>query len=417
MFNTIKNYFRYDLSLITKIFFTIFIVHYGSILFLGEINSVNRITYGLYVIFIFFILINQLYLSELKIRLVKYQFLLFSFAIFFLYSFFVNRLSFSISWFVGDFLVFFGIIFSILLGYFFKSEIFNSEFIKKLTLVLFVILVMNFVISIFFIDEARIRSFSRLIIVPSFFIYQMFKTKENIYLYLVLICFAMSIVSNTRYAFIIMLLMILLYSTFFFRKNIYTFLSIKNIFTALLSLIVIIYILLQNNILQNWSFYYLFTNELLGNLGIVNVFLGRAFEVQDAITEFSKNFNLLSIFFGNGFGASYEMNEMWNFYFREYTSEGAISSDLRRHIIHFGPVRFFFRYGLLGIFLIFYIFYITLKTLSSVFSKKTNDLELFFSITLLMYLLRFFIQPIFNDIIILFCLSGLSYYRNLKNVK
>ena len=111
------------------------------------------------------------------------------------------------------------------------------------------------------------------------------------------------------------------------------------------------------------------------------------------------------------------MNEMWNFYFREYTSEGAISSDLRRHIIHFGPVRFFFRYGLLGIFLIFYIFYITLKTLSSVFSKKTNDLELFFSITLLMYLLRFFIQPIFNDIIILFCLSGLSFYRNLKNVK
>ena len=416
MLNTLKNYFRYDFSLITKILFSVFIVHYGSYLYLGQITAINKITFGLYVIFIFLILINKLYLSELKIGLFKYQFLLLVFSSLFLYSFFLNRSNLNISWFLGDVMVFFGIIFSMLLGHFFKLEIFNSGIIKRLCAMLFVILVLNVTISILFIDEPRIRSVSRLIFLPSFFIYQMFKTKEKIYLYLTLICFLLSILSNTRYAFVVMLLMVLLYSIFFYRKNIYNLLSLKNILTSVTLFIFIIYILLQNNILQQWSFYVLFTPELMGNLGIINVFLGRVFEVQDAYSELIKNFNLFSIFFGNGFGASYEMNELWNFYFQQYAHEGSVSSENRRHVLHFGPARFFFRYGLVGIFLVLYILYTNLKTLFIIYSKKTNDLELFFAITLLMYLIRFPLQPIFNDIIILYCLSGMLNHRHFKDV-
>ena len=114
-------------KLITKILFSVFIVHYGSYLYLGQITTINKITFGLYVIFIFLILINKLYLSELKIGLFKYQFLLLVFSSLFLYSFFLNRSNLNISWFLGDVMVFFGIIFSMLLGHFFKLEIFNSS--------------------------------------------------------------------------------------------------------------------------------------------------------------------------------------------------------------------------------------------------------------------------------------------------
>ena len=207
------NYFSYGLrnqfSFFTKIFFTVFVIHYGSVILLGEINSINRITYGIYTIFIFLLLIKHFNNYEIKLNSNRLQFILWLSIIFILYSFFINKAYLNLSWFVGDFLVFYSIIFSMVLGYYFKPEIFERSILENLMVILFFILITDSIFSLFFIDESKIRSFSRLIIIPSFFIFQLFNTKENKYFYATLFCFFLAIVSNMRYAFVIMILMII----------------------------------------------------------------------------------------------------------------------------------------------------------------------------------------------------------------
>ena len=199
-------------------------------------------------------------------------------------------------------------------------------------------------------------------------------------------------------------MMIILYSLFYYKGRILQFFNLKNIFISILTLIALLVFLFQSNIIYNWTFYYLFVPAFQGELGIFNVVIGRLYEVQDAYNQFFEQFNLGSIFFGNGFGASYQPNEFLRFFVIDYASAGAVQENLSRHIIHFGPVRFFFRYGLIGISLISYIFYRVIKELVKLFKGRLFDLNLFFSLTLFLYLLRFFIQPIFNDIMIIFCL-------------
>lgn len=211
--------------------------------------------------------------------------------------------------------------------------------------------------------------------------------------------------------------MIAFYSTFFFRSKILNFINLKNSITFIFSSLLLLFILYENNILQLWSFYYLFAPAFQGELGIVNVYLGRIYEVQDAYNQYLSQFNLGSVFFGNGFGASYQPNEFMRFFVRDYSSEGAIYENLRRHIIHFGPVRFFFRYGLIGLLLIIYIFYKNILMLYKIFKNNSFGVDLFFSLTLFLYLLRFFLQPIFNDIMILFCLTGFFIFIKQQNVK
>ena len=417
MFNNLQKVLRNEFSLLTKVFFSIFLIHYGSVLFLGEINSVNKISYALYVLFIFYLLLKHFFDSKLQISYSLLQLIIWSSITFILYSFFLNKIQMNFNWFIGDFLVFYAIIFSIFLGHFVYPSIFSEDNFEKLMTFLFVVLALDFTNSILFGDEVKIRSFSRLIIVPSFFIFKFLKTRTNKYLYLTIACFLMAIISNMRYAFVIMILMIAFYSTFFFRSKILNFINLKNSITFIFSLLLLLFILYENNILQLWSFYYLFAPAFQGELGIVNVYLGRIYEVQDAYNQYLSQFNLGSVFFGNGFGASYQPNEFMRFFVRDYSSEGAIYENLRRHIIHFGPVRFFFRYGLIGLLLIIYIFYKNILMLYKIFKNNSFGVDLFFSLTLFLYLLRFFLQPIFNDIMILFCLTGFFIFIKQQNVK
>jgi len=214
-----------------------------------------------------------------------------------------------------------------------------------------------------------------------------------------------------RYAFIIMLLIFVIYTLFDYKERILSFLNLRNILISTLGIFFIVFILYQNNILQLWSFYYLFVPAFQGEYGIVNVFLGRFYEVQDAYNQHISQFNIGSIFFGNGLGASYLPNEFLKFFITDYSSEGAVSENIRRHIVHFGPMRFYFRYGLIGVGLVVYIFYKNLSHLAKSFKKQSLDLGFFFSVTLLLYLLRFVLQPIFNDPMLLLCLLGFFTYQ------
>lgn len=417
MFNNLQKVLRNEFSLLTKVFFSIFFIHYGSVIFLGEINSINKITFGLYVLFIFYILLKHFFDSKLQISNTLLQLIIWSSITFILYSFFLNKIQINFGWFIGDFLVLYSIIFSMLLGHFVYPSIFSEDTFEKIMIFLFVILILDFIYSISFAEEAKIRSISRLIIVPSFFIFKFFKTRIKKYLYLTIACFLMSIISNMRYAFVIMILMIIFYSIFFYKSKIFNFINLKNSIAFIFSSLVLLFILYENNILQLWSFYYLFAPAFQGELGIVNVFLGRIYEVQDAYNQYLTKFNLGSLFFGNGFGASYQPNEFMRFFVKDFSSEGAIYENLRRHIIHFGPARFFFRYGSIGLLLIMYIFYKNILMLYKIFKKNSFDVDLFFSLTLFLYLLRFFLQPIFNDIMILFCLTGFFIFIKTQNVK
>ena len=417
MFNNLQKVLRNEFSLLTKVFFSIFFIHYGSVIFLGEINSINKITFGLYVLFIFYILLKHFFDSKLQISNTLLQLIIWSSITFILYSFFLNKIQINFGWFIGDFLVLYSIIFSMLLGHFVYPSIFSEDTFEKIMIFLFVILILDFIYSISFAEEAKIRSISRLIIVPSFFIFKFFKTRIKKYLYLTIACFLMSIISNMRYAFVIMILMIIFYSIFFYKSKIFNFINLKNSIAFIFSSLVLLFILYENNILQLWSFYYLFAPAFQGELGIVNVFLGRIYEVQDAYNQYLTQFNLGSLFFGNGFGASYQPNEFMRFFVKDFSSEGAIYENLRRHIIHFGPARFFFRYGSIGLLLIMYIFYKNILMLYKIFKKNSFDVDLFFSLTLFLYLLRFFLQPIFNDIMILFCLTGFFIFIKTQNVK
>ena len=417
MFKNLQKVLRNEFSLLTKVFFSIFFIHYGSVIFLGEINSVNKITFGLYVLFIFYILLKHFFDRKLQISNTLLQLIIWSSITFILYSFFLNKTQMNFGWFIGDFLVFYSIIFSMLLGHFVYPSIFSEDTFEKIMIFLFVILIFDFIYSISFTEEAKIRSISRLIIVPSFFIFKFFKKRENKYLYLTIACFIMAIISNMRYAFVIMILMIIFYSIFFYKSKIFNFINLKNSIAFILSSLVLLFILYENNILQLWSFYYLFSPAFQGELGIVNVFLGRIYEVQDAYNQYLSQFNLGSLFFGNGFGASYQPNEFMRFFVKDFSSEGAIYENLRRHIIHFGPARFFFRYGLIGLLIIMYIFYKNILMLYKIFKNNSFGVDLFFSLTLFLYLLRFFLQPIFNDIMILFCLTGFFIFIKTQNVK
>ena len=417
MFKNLQKVLRNEFSLLTKVFFSIFFIHYGSVIFLGEINSVNKITFGLYVLFIFYILLKHFFDRKLQISNTLLQLIIWSSITFILYSFFLNKTQMNFGWFIGDFLVFYSIIFSMLLGHFVYPSIFSEDTFEKIMIFLFVILIFDFIYSISFAEEAKIRSISRLIIVPSFFIFKFFKERENKYLYLTIPCFIMAIISNMRYAFVIMILMIIFYSIFFYKSKIFSFINLKNSIAFIFSSLVLLFILYENNILQLWSFYYLFSPAFQGELGIVNVFLGRIYEVQDAYNQYLSQFNLGSLFFGNGFGASYQPNEFMRFFVKDFSSEGAIYENLRRHIIHFGPARFFFRYGLIGLLIIMYIFYKNILMLYKIFKNNSFGVDLFFSLTLFLYLLRFFLQPIFNDIMILFCLTGFFIFIKTQNVK
>jgi len=392
-------------------FLILFTLHYGSVIFLGEINSFNKITYGIYAFSILLIFFYELYHSTWKINRLMFQIILWTTSIYILYSFLINKNFFDLSWFIGDLIVISAIIFSMLLGRVQKIQIVKEDFLDRIIFILFVILIIDFLTNIIVGSDIKIRSFARLIIVPSFYTYQFFKTKKINYLYIIITCFIMSLISNMRYAFIIMLLIFVIYTLFDYKERILSFLNLRNILISTLGIFFIVFILYQNNILQLWSFYYLFVPAFQGEYGIVNVFLGRFYEVQDAYNQHISQFNIGSIFFGNGLGASYLPNEFLKFFITDYSSEGAVSENIRRHIVHFGPMRFYFRYGLIGLGLVVYIFYKNLSHLAKSFKKQSLDLGFFFSVTLLLYLLRFVLQPIFNDPMLLLCLLGFFTYQ------
>ena len=397
---------------LSVVFFILFIFHYMSVIFFGEINFFNKITYAIYSILISLVFFYEKYHSNWVIDKYRFQIVLWVVSIYFLYSFLINKSTFNLSWFIGDFLVIWSIIISISLGVFKKISIVKEDFVSRLIFFLFIILLIDFAVVFFIGTEGKIRSFSRLIIVPSFYIYQYFKTKNKNNLYIFITCFFLAIISNMRYAFVIMLVMIMIYGSYYYKKRIMSFLSFKNILIGLFFIYFIIFILNQNNILEAWSFNQLFVPAFQGELGIVNVFLGRYYEVIDAYNQHINQFNVGSIFFGNGLGAHYEVNEYMNFFVKDFTSEGALSENMTRHIVHFGPMRFYFRYGIFGIGLITYIFYKNLIHLGRSFRDKSFNIGLFFSVSLFLYLLRFVLQPIFNDPMLLFCLLGFFTYHN-----
>ena len=141
---------------------------------------IHKIIISFLLLLAFLVFFYELYHSTWKINRLMFQIILWTTSIYILYSFLINKIFFDLSWFIGDLIVISAIIFSMLLGRIQKIQIVKEDFLDRIIFILFVILIIDFLTSIIVGSDIKIRSFARLIIVPSFYTYQFFKTKKSI---------------------------------------------------------------------------------------------------------------------------------------------------------------------------------------------------------------------------------------------
>tara|TARA_Y100001980_G_C14502548_1_gene278384 strand:- start:94 stop:657 length:564 start_codon:yes stop_codon:yes gene_type:complete len=156
----------------------------------------------------------------------------------------------------------------------------------------------------------------------------------------------------------------------------------------------------ENIFFTRWRVLDLFSIDInTSQLGLIASFSSRYFEVVDTISHIKNTLNPFTIFFGNGAGAAFKADLYWIWAFNDYYDVSkSFTSQSHKHIIHFGPLRFFFRYGLLGLIIIGVFLMDVIKFIKN--NYHSNNLNFAIAITLFALSLRFFIQPIFNDIMI-----------------
>ncbi len=399
----INNYLTFAFR--EKIVLLLIALYYLSVVIVagGTINAFNKLIYPIYVILISFTFIFQYSIKDLTLEIRKINTSIMLISIFLMYSIFINYSHLNILWFLGDFAVFVGILMSIIVGNtitFFKDE---ERFLSFVIYFLFFIMILdpllNFTTDInSSSDNMLLRLFSRLTIVPTFFAWQYFKNKKNIFLYLYILCLFLSIISNMRYSFITTVLVFLIFFFHYNKNDIKSYLNFKNFIYLMSFMTISIFLLINIELFQQWRFLKLFISPDVGQMsGLFEIIGGRYFEAVDTLSHINNTLNPFTLFFGNGFGAAYVVESFWQWGLFDWFDSSLISSDFRRHIIHIGPLRVFFRYGLLGIILVGKIFYDVFSFL--LYEKDKSDIQFFISIVLFFMLIRFFIQPVFNDII------------------
>jgi len=391
----------YLLNFFEKItsFFVLF--YYGSVVIIGtgEINFVNKLIFPIYTLFLFYYLISNYYHEKLKSKdLTKLVSILWLTVLYFNYSIIINYSDLNIGWFLGDLTVIVCLLISIIIGK--KINIFKNihNYFDILVFIIFSLLLLDFFFN-YESEAGQLRMYSRLIFVPSYFLYKFFKLQKSIYFYLFVACLILSIFTNMRYAFIVTVFYLLLY-TFLFSKDFFINLFKRKGILFLFTAILFFSFFTENPFFARWRFFDLFSTDInTSQLGLITTFSSRYFEVIDTFSHIINTFNPLTILFGNGAGAAFKAELFWIWADNDYYNvSDSFTSQSHKHIIHFGPVRIFFRYGILGLLIVGFFLTDLIKYIKN--NYHLNTLSLAIAITLCALSLRLFIQPVFNDLII-----------------
>ncbi len=395
--------------------FLFVLLYYGSVVIIGggEINFFNKFIFPFYVLFLFWYLFSKYYRKDFfASQFNKLIFFVWLITIYFNYSILVNYSDLNIPWLLGDLAVIVCLLLSIIIGK--KINPFKDikNYINTLVYLLFSLILLDFLFN-YDPQEGQLRMYSRLMIVPTYFLYQFFTKKENIYFFLYLVCLILSIFTNMRYPFMMTSFLLFLFISLFSINFLKDLFKTKN----LLYLLIFIGVLTmtyssENSFFMRWRFFQLFSSDVTTNqVGLISTFAVRYFEVVDTISHIKNTFNPFTIFFGNGAGAAFKADLFWTWANNDWYNINSFSSQSNKHILHFGPVRIFFRYGIFGLILVGIFFVDLIRYIKNYYSKV--DLSFVIAISLFVLSLRFFIQPIFNDL--LMSILIIAFYSVEKN--
>ena len=255
--------------------------------------------------------------------------------------------------------------------------------------------------------------YSRLMIVPAFFLYQTITKSSKIYFSLYLICLILSIFTNMRYAFIMTVFLMFIFFVLFVRKYLSNIFKVKNIlFFISLAILFFLTLLSDDAFLERWRFFKLFSSDINTNqIGLISTFAVRYFEVVDTISHIKNTFNPLTVFFGNGAGAAFKADLFWTWANNEWYNINSFSSQSHKHILHFGPMRVFFRYGVLGLIIVGIFFTDLVRHMKISYHKLNINFVILIS---LISLSLIFIQPIFNDLLMSILIIAFYNLRDRK---
>jgi len=153
-----------------------------------------------------------------------------------------------------------------------------------------------------------------------------------------------------------------------------------------------------------------FASISLDNLLTEGFLYLRLVEFSDVWQTFSAASNGLQWLFGFGYGATYNMNEVYSVLTIERIDAGRLSAEGLAHVIHFGPLRILFRYGLLGLAIVLAIIVVILKDVFALLRygppRHASPLFPVFLLAVYAYLFRFLLHPIGNEIIFAYALGG-----------
>ena len=414
----IKAALDYKLNYFEIISLVFVLLYYGSVVVIGggEINFFNKLIYPFYVLFLFIFLISKFYTREfISYEYKKIILFIWCITIYLNYSIIMNYADLNIAWLLGDFSVIICLLLSIFIGK--KVDIFKNinNYFKYLVFLLFILMSLDFIVN-YNPDEGQLRMYSRLMIVPAFFLYQTITKSSKIYFSLYLICLILSIFTNMRYAFIMTVFLMFIFFVLFVRKYLSNIFKVKNIlFFISLAILFFLTLLSDDAFLERWRFFKLFSSDINTNqIGLISTFAVRYFEVVDTISHIKNTFNPLTVFFGNGAGAAFKADLFWTWANNEWYNIDSFSSQSHKHILHFGPMRVFFRYGVLGL-IIVGIFFTDLVRHMKISYHKLN-INFVILISLISLSLRFVIQPIFNDLLMSILIIAFYNLRDRKKL-
>ena len=179
--------------------------------------------------FLFIFLISKFYTREfISYEYKKIILFIWCITIYLNYSIIMNYADLNIAWLLGDFSVIICLLLSIFIGK--KVDIFKNinNYFEYLVFLLFILMSLDFIVN-YNPDEGQLRMYSRLMIVPAFFLYQTITKSSKIYFSLYLICLILSIFTNMRYAFIMTVFLMFIFFVLFVRKYLSNIFKVKNI--------------------------------------------------------------------------------------------------------------------------------------------------------------------------------------------
>jgi len=135
----------------------------------------------------------------------------------------------------------------------------------------------------------------------------------------------------------------------------------------------------------------------------------RLAELRDVWATFWSSSNVLQRVLGFGYGATYNMNELYTALTLDALDKGRLSAEGLAHVIHFGPMRILFRYGLLGLLVVLWLLTMIVRDALALARGDfaTADWRLpVFVLAVYAYGFRFLLHPVGNELSFAYTLGG-----------